>query len=158
MIYTSYFSYYKGSNGVSVANGTPSWVNMEKISELCPVWKNVLAFKDGTMSRSEFRRAYIKQLKQLDVHKYAKMFQGKVLCCWENLDEKYCHRAILREWFIRNGYKCEELKTPNEAKSCVKCKFNKQVGDKYVCRNTGEIFDNGVDLLINGCEDWRYFA
>lgn len=157
MIYTSYFGKYKGKNGVSVANGTPSWVNMVKIPELFPDWKNVLAFKAGDMIKSEFRRAYIRQLKKLDVHKYAKMLEGKVICCWENLNEKYCHRAILREWFIRAGYQCEELQTSDEVCTCVKCIFSKPYNGRIVCKLTGEAIER-VESLYKGCYDWRYFA
>lgn len=109
MIYTSYFSKYKGSRGVSVAVKTPSWSTCcEKCPELMPDWDKVLAYKNDEITWKDFRRAYIHKLKKLDVEKIQSKLDGKVLLCWEATGKK-CHRHIIREWLIRSGYECEEI-------------------------------------------------
>lgn len=156
MIYTSYFARYTGSNGVSVSIGTPKWVeNIEKCYELMPPWELVNGYKNGSITRKEYRKAYIKQLKSLDVAKVYNKLNDKVLLCFERAGE-FCHRQIIREWFIRNGYKCEELVGNNEVATCIRCKHASQY-DSWACTKTGEILE-GNHVMVYTCDDWRYFA
>ena len=154
MVLTSYFSRYKGSKGVSVANRTPDWVSCDKCKELMPPWEIVKLYKGGEISWKEFRRAYIKQLKKLDVKEFYNKLNGKVLLCWET-PGKHCHRSILREWFNRNGYSCEELEADCEKHTCSYCKeLNNHYCSNIVCELTGEIFTN-AQQQSKTCEDWR---
>ena len=154
MIFTSYFSKYKGTQGVSVANKTPDWVSCDRCKELMPPWSLVQSYKDGGITWKEFRKAYIKQLKKLDVEDFHRRLNGKVLLCWEST-EKHCHRHILREWFNRNGYACEELQAPIESETCAYCRnLNNHYSSSIVCELTGEIMTNSQQQAQT-CEDWR---
>lgn len=155
MIYLSYFAKYKGSNGVSVSIGTPSWFNGDKCIELAPSWELVKGYKSGRITKKEYRKAYIKQLKALNVHEYYKLLNTRVLLCYEK-PEDFCHRHIIREWFVRNGYLCEELDRPEEptliTHTCTWCKYS--TTELYtVCRKTGEILK---EPSRTDCSDWRY--
>ena len=142
MVFTSYFSRYKGTQGVSVANKTPDWVDCDRCKELMPPWALVQSYKDGKISWKEYRRAYIKQLKQLDADEFYNRLNGKVLLCWEGKGKK-CHRNIIREWFNRNGYACEELEADCEEHTCAYCKaLNNHHSSSIVCEETGEIMTN----------------
>lgn len=155
MVFTSYFSKYKGAQGVSVANKTPDWANCTTCKELMPPWGLVRSYKDGKISWKEFRKTYIRQLKKLDVNEFYRKLNGKVLLCWEGLD-KPCHRHILKEWFNRNGYSCEELEAEVETETCAYCKsLNNHYSSSIVCELTGEIMTN-AQQQAKTCEDWRY--
>lgn len=154
MIFTSYFSKYKGTQGVSVANKTPDWVNCDKCKELMPPWGTVKAYKEGFITWKEFRKTYINHLKKLDVGEFYRRLNGKVLLCWETAD-KHCHRHILKEWFNRNGYACEELESDSENHTCAYCKsLNNHHSTNIFCKATGEIFTN-TQQQFKTCEDWR---
>lgn len=154
MIFTSYFSRYKGTQGVSVANKTPDWVDCEKCKELMPSWVDVMDYKNGIITWKQFRKNYIRKLKKLDVHEWYGKLNGKVLLCWE-AEGKKCHRHILREWFNRSGYACEELEATEETKVCAYCKnLNNHHSTSICCEVTGEIFTNSQQQAKT-CEDWR---
>lgn len=153
MIFTGYFAHYRGSNGVSIANSKPPVDDCPTYKPLKPDWSLVKAYKSDSISWKEFRRAYIEQLKRLDVHKVYRQLNGKVLLCWEKPD-KHCHREIVREWFNRNGYACEELEATKEMYTCSCCKFlNNHHSSSLCCELTGEIFTNSQQLSRT-CEDW----
>ena len=163
MIYTSYFANYKGDNGVSIAIGTPKWFQGKSCDPLKPPWELVKGFKNGTITRKEYRRAYIKQLKKLDVDFYAKLLQNKVLLCWERLDSSdykkvFCHRQVVVEWFTRNGYACGELWGKDPKEVCLSCMHHNRYHQNIVCGDyctlTGEIFE-GIESKCKSCEDWR---
>ena len=154
MVFTSYFSRYKGTQGVSVANKTPDWADCDRCKELMPPWYLVQSYKDGKISWKEFRKTYIKQLKQLDVKEFYNRLSGKVLLCWEGKGKK-CHRNIIREWFNRNGYACEELEADCEEHTCAYCEaLNNHHSSSIVCEETGEIMTN-AQQQARTCEDWR---
>ena len=110
MIYTSYFSKYRGSpsKAVSIATKTPKGFNGYECSELAPGWDLVLGLKNGTITEKEYRKRYKQKLMNLNVHKYAAMLEGRVLLCYE-APGKFCHRRIVRSWFRHFGYECEEV-------------------------------------------------
>lgn len=111
MIYTSYFAAYRGNKGVSISNSTPYPMN-DRCQELIPSWNLVSAYRNERISWKEYRKQYIKQLKELDVHEVYELLDNKVLLCYEK-DDQHCHRSIVREWFNRNGYICRELPKSN---------------------------------------------
>lgn len=154
MIFTSYYAKYKGSRGVSVSKKTPSWAECDECPQLMPDWALVQSYKAGEITWKEFRKAYIKQLKALDVKWYHNILDGKVLLCWETPD-KHCHREIIREWFNRNGFACEELEAPYLDHTCAYCKeLDNHHGSHIFCTKTGEIFTN-AQQQAKTCEDWR---
>ena len=155
MVFTGYFAHYRGSCGVSVANSVPKGTEYEVCEELKPDWEMVKSYKDGLISWKEFRKAYIKRLKALDVKEFYNRLNGKVLLCWEK-PGNHCHRDIIREWFNRNGYACEELEPTREIYSCSYCKYlNNHHSSSICCEVTGEILTN-AEQQARTCEDWRY--
>ena len=113
MIYTSYFAHYKGDDGVAICLWLPSWsTNIKHYPELAPTQDILLKWKNSAQSKLD-ERDYIETYKKevlgkLDVNKVAKDLDGKVLLCYEKTG-KFCHRNIVRDWFIENGYECKEL-------------------------------------------------
>lgn len=110
-IRTSYFSHYKGADGVCIAIGAPWWKG-ERYPKLYPPqkllewWKNV-GEKVGNVDA--YKNCYkVFVLDNLNVHEVAKELNGKVLLCFEKSDA-FCHRHIVAEWFKSNGYECEEI-------------------------------------------------
>lgn len=155
MIYTSYFRKYIGTSGVSVAKSTPEWFGpCESCKELMPSWDLIEGYKSGEISWKQYRKEYIRQLKNLDVKEFYNRLNGKVLLCWEN-EGKHCHRHIIREWFNRNGYSCEELKPIKEKWTCSYCRnLDNHSSSSIFCRLTGEIFTN-AQQLSRTCKEWR---
>jgi uncharacterized protein YeaO (DUF488 family) len=160
MIYTSYYAKYRGENGVAVSNSYPKGLDIQKYKPLVPDWNLVQNFKSGAITRKEFRREYIKQLKQLSALNVYKELDGKVLLCYEK-DLRMCHRKCILEWFTREGFECAELETNSETCTCNQCKYCFQYSRGgnigWICRKTGEIIP-WTDGLIRACEDWRYFG
>lgn len=161
MIWTSYYGKYRGTSGLCVSNSHPDSKEFGlEVKELFPDWDKVEAYKNGDITWKEFRKAYIKKLKKLDVHEYAKLCNGHVLLCWEK-DPKHCHRSILVEWFTRNGYLCGELEANSTMGTCLWCKnfkgFSTKNGqfEKAVCTKTGELLDL-TQTQCHTCDDWRY--
>jgi hypothetical protein len=107
MIQTSnYYTAWGKPNAVRISNGMPNgFVVSDSIPELYPKWSWVKA----KLPWEEFQPLYQAQLEKLDVHTMAKRCEGKILLCFETLSKAHCHREQVRDWFIANGYECEEL-------------------------------------------------
>lgn len=157
MIYTSYYAKYKGKNGVSISKGA-NWFEGETYIPLVPDWSLIKAYKLGEITEKEYRKAYIKQLKQLDVHEVYKYLDGKVLLCFEKTGD-FCHRHIVQEWFNRARYSCKELMGSEEPvgfHNCLFCKKGMRVigqGHSVTCKVTGEVIELPKGQV---CDDWRY--
>ena len=110
-IYTSYFSRYKGDNGISIALGAPWWKG-ERYKDLAPTNELLQFFKNcghGRENQTLYENIYRKTvLAKLDVHKVARDLNGKVLLCFEG-PASFCHRHIVCKWLKENGYRCEEI-------------------------------------------------
>lgn len=158
MIYLSYFSKYKGSNGVNISNGGKKF-NLPTEQSLVPSWEIANEYKSGRITKKQYRKAYIKQLKKLDVNEIYHRLSGKVLLCYEK-PENFCHRQILKEWFNRNGLHCEELMTSEEPHDFYTCLWCSHIilGDHIlvhsVCGKTGEVVERPVKAWV--CPEWRY--
>lgn len=111
MIYTSNYAKTRSIDSsllVGISRGMPKTFKGKQVIELAPAtWEMI---KMGNWEK--FVPLFNAQLDKLNVHKYAQLLDGKYLLCWENLEEKTCHRTLVREWFIRNGYECEEWEKP----------------------------------------------
>lgn len=117
-IYTSYFSSgkYNPKDGVSVARYVKFDV-ADKCPELYPSadllkwWKGLSKDEQAaTRNITAYTKRYMEEtLSKLDVHKLAKKLDGKVLLCYENLDNVFCHREVIQVWFEQAGYLCGEL-------------------------------------------------
>jgi hypothetical protein len=121
MIYTSnYFNVWGKKNVVQIANGKPEGFNVaDQFPQLYPKWVWVKA----KLPWEKFSEKYNKLLDGLDVHEIAKRCEGKILVCYENLQKAHCHRELVLQWFVANGYECEELpQKPSKTKVAVKKK------------------------------------
>src|ERR1035437_9884662 len=110
MIYVSCYSNVWGKpNVVRISNGMPKdFVSEFSLRELYPKWVWVRYH----IPWLKFIPLYNEQLSRLDVKAMAQRCEGKILCCYEkNLSKEHCHRELVREWFIKNGYECEEFET-----------------------------------------------
>ena len=122
MIYTSYFSKFKGdfggkkyTDGVSITLGGHWWKG-NKCNELAPTsqilswWKNLTPEEQKTIAKQNiYKKLYYRDvLSKLNVHEMYKKLDGKVLLCFEK-DGDFCHRHIVAEWFNFNNYVCKEL-------------------------------------------------
>lgn len=153
MIFTSYFSRYRGNKGVSIARKTPNWIECETCKDLMPPWSLIEDFKEGRISWKEYRKSYIRQLRALDIDDMYQKLNGKVLLCW--CTGKHCHRRIVREWFTRNGYSCEELEPSKENMTCAYCRnLSNHSNVEIFCKATGEMMNNSQQLS-RSCEDWE---
>ena len=111
VIYTSYFSKYRGDNGVSIArsqpmkNGVPYY---EELNEFRPPAWLLEGFKDGTITEKEFKHYYKNVvLRGFSPVAWGKRLQGKVLLCWEKPGD-FCHRQIVANWLISAGFEVKE--------------------------------------------------
>lgn len=115
MIYTGYFSkieQYKkiGLNCIAISRTIPKWVydkyNIRRILNMAPTDK--MLYSTPKLSNSEFIDTYNKEiLSNLDVHYFAERYQDCILLCWES-PNKFCHRQLVAQWFMTNGYNCVE--------------------------------------------------
>lgn len=111
MIYTSYFSRYRGEHGVSIArsqpmkNGVPYYPELEKLRP--PKWL-LQDYKSGEVTEEEFRHYYYNLvLRGLNPVTWGKRLQGKVLLCWEK-PEEFCHRHLIADWLRGVGFEVKE--------------------------------------------------
>jgi hypothetical protein len=110
MIWTSnYFTAWGQPNTIRISNGMPKgFISSGEIKELYPKWVWVKA----KYPTEVFDKLYNELLSTLNVHEIAQRSEGKILCCFENISKAHCHRELVRDWFIKNGYPCEEWKRP----------------------------------------------
>lgn len=109
MIYTSNYATVKNHpDAISVSRGRPWWFKKEIYLELAPPTWEMVKMND----HEKFVVLFRQHLATLDVHEWAKKCEGKILCCWENIKLKTCHRQILVEWFKENGYEAMEWEKP----------------------------------------------
>jgi hypothetical protein len=104
MIFTSNFKISgKDPRSLAICRSTPKDYRGDKNLILAPSWDII------KLPMDKFAPLYIQSvLKRLDVHQLAKMCQDRILLCWED-NPKECHRSLVMDWFIQNGYECEEI-------------------------------------------------
>ena len=112
MIWTGYFSGYKGTEGVAICLWKPYWFKGEQYLPLAPTQRILNWFREtdrGEEAQKIYRQLYFRDvLAKLDVHQVARALDGKVLLCYEK-QGVFCHRHLVAEWLNVNGYKCEEF-------------------------------------------------
>jgi hypothetical protein len=119
MIYTSYFNSkkYNMEKGVSIARSTPSLLvknGLKEYKQLAPTMSMLLTYKAmcraGNQEDAEdmYTNNFLKLLSKLDPSKVYNDLDGKVLLCYERPFE-FCHRHLVAEWLIKNGYSVMEL-------------------------------------------------
>jgi len=118
MVYTGYFSnivnYLKINPSlklVSISLYTQNWIkqsyNITLYDSLMPAKDTLLRYKSDS-NISAFIEDFATQLAKLDVNKIYTDLNGKVILCYER-PEDFCHRQLVKLWFISNGYDCKEL-------------------------------------------------
>jgi hypothetical protein len=105
----SYFAKYKGSNGISIARGTPGWFVGPSYPPLFPTWELINLAKAGGIEEYT-RRYYEEVLKPLDprqvIDDLNSLVNGEpVLLCWEKPGD-FCHRHLVIKWL--KNYKRSE--------------------------------------------------
>jgi hypothetical protein len=111
MIYTSnYATAFNQPNAVSISRSAPKNFSGPQIIKLVPRSWAMIKMNDY----SRFKTMFLQQLQSINVHKMAKFCENKILLCWEDTSKanNWCHRDIVREWFNKHGYPCEEWQNP----------------------------------------------
>ncbi len=113
MIYTSYFANHRNLDQslvhVSVARRAPKWFKGPSHPALAPTKDLLWRYKNGRISPDGYREEFMAQLEKLEVRFVGKLCSGEVLLCWEG-PGKFCHRELVREWLVKYGFDCEEVK------------------------------------------------
>ena len=119
MVYTGYFSqidnYLRFNSSlqlVSISLYTQNWIKqnycIELYDKLMPE-KDVLLQYKSTEHISDFIENFGKQLSRLNVDEVYGELDNKIILCYER-PEDFCHRQLVKLWFISNGYECKEIK------------------------------------------------
>jgi uncharacterized protein YeaO (DUF488 family) len=100
MIYTSYFANVKnlikaGIVPISIARYIPRGIHIESWIEYAPEPHILHAYKQGKLTKLEYKKLYLEQLSQLDITKILR-YDGIALVCYEKPDD-FCHRHILAD-------------------------------------------------------------
>lgn len=99
-IQTSYFSKYKGDNGINIAIGKPKFYKGPSYPDLFPTWELLKHYKKYN-DKEYYVLEYQKQiLLKLNPDKVYDDLKDKVLLCWERSGE-FCHRRIIAAWVYR---------------------------------------------------------
>ena len=96
---TSYFSKYRGENGVSIARKTPKGFKGVIYTPLFPPSGALYDYKSGNLTKEAVENIYIEEvLEKLDPYKIIKdLGENAVLLCYEK-SEDFCHRHIVAKW------------------------------------------------------------
>ena len=117
MIFTSYFGNFKNiKNPVSICGKAPDFYKGPQYKKLAPKYSFFRDYKDGKIGEQEYTELYREQvlnhLNANDVVKDIESFYPNddvTLICYEKPGD-FCHRHIVAEWLIENGFQSEELK------------------------------------------------
>ena len=125
-LYTSYFANWRkykelDSFLISITRFPPKYINFKaegicNWSILAPSKELLLAYKDGSITKDDFRTKYILQISQnTEVTKAINVIKDSLnnganvtLLCYEK-SEDFCHRHILAEIFDEAGYNIKEI-------------------------------------------------
>jgi len=113
MIHTSYFANIRNlgiRRLVSISQITPDWANVnEEYKDLAPTKSILFGYKNEEISDEEYTKRYKEEiLSKLDPKKVYEDLNGAVLLCYEKRSD-FCHRNIVSEWLIENGFKSKEI-------------------------------------------------
>ena len=117
-IYTSYFGNVdklpKDITPIAICGKRPEWWKGLHYSKLAPklsfflVWKQT---QDNDYYIKHFKEEVLDRLdvkKVLDDLANLSNCEDVALICYET-PEKFCHRHLVADWLIKNGYNCEEI-------------------------------------------------
>lgn len=132
MVYTSYFANIKklppNTTVISICGKAPDWYKGIQYKKLAPKygffmeWKKnhndsyyIEHFNEEVLSKLDVK-SVVRELQALIPTEIRKQQQNSIwtnpdthiaLICYEKPAD-FCHRHLVAEWFIKNGYKCEE--------------------------------------------------
>jgi hypothetical protein len=110
VIYTSYFSKYRGPNGVSIAGKTPAGFPGRECKKLAPKWWFYKKYKEDGDWDFYTEQYYKEVLSVLDPLELAKELGDEaVIICYET-PEKECHRHLVADWLRAAGIDVQEIK------------------------------------------------
>ena len=104
---TKKFSDFDKNRLVSIARFQPNNIKIKTFKVLAPPIEMINEYK-RTRDVMKFTVNFNKYLNELNVHKIAGFLNGYILCCYEKSTD-FCHRHLVKKWFEKNGYDCEEL-------------------------------------------------
>lgn len=117
MLYTSYFSKWKGNKSPDVVLMAttyykPYWFGGEWFSEMAPSAELVQSYKRGEVTPEQYTEIYLKQLEsnQEAILSRIQSFDPQkdyILLCFEG-PGRFCHRHVFADWVTTKGYPCEE--------------------------------------------------
>jgi uncharacterized protein (DUF488 family) len=107
---TSYFSKYKGDNGISIAAKCPFWFKGKEYKKLAPKYWFFKKYKEDGDEEFYTKQYYKEVLNNLDAKVvYNELGKNSVLLCWEKTG-KFCHRRLVAEWLEKElGIEIKEL-------------------------------------------------
>lgn len=118
MIYTTYFANMKripdGVIPISICGKAPDSYTGLQYKKLAPKWEFFQVWKethDNHYYVKEFNANVLDKLDVKEVYKELTSMAGSydiALICYEK-PEDFCHRHLVRNWFIENGYQAKEL-------------------------------------------------
>lgn len=122
---TSYFSSYKGNNGVSIALFPPKGYNGRECKLLAPSrelldwWR--FTGKTGREKEEGYKRGYWELIKYLDPKAiFESLDKDAVLLCYEKPGD-FCHRRLVAKWLeTKIGIKIPEIHKEKKAVSQLK--------------------------------------
>lgn len=117
MIYTSYFARLKNLPKdiapIAICGGVPKFYNGLVFKDLAPEYESFKEYKkDGNeeVFSEKYKRLVLAKLNVSEVvQKLYKLSGGRDVCllCYEKTGS-FCHRHLIAEWLLENGYECEE--------------------------------------------------
>jgi uncharacterized protein YeaO (DUF488 family) len=115
MIYTSYFrNLSKVKNPISICGRCAEYYHGPEFKLLAPKYWFFKEYKDGKILWDDYVKYYKSEvLDLLDpvliINKLSQFYDSTdfTLMCWES-PKDHCHRHLISDWLINNGYKCEE--------------------------------------------------
>lgn len=125
MIYTSYFANLnklpKDITPISICAKAPEWYKGLKYKKLAPTYNILMKYKqdyDKNYYIEHYQKEVLDKLNPADIlHDLYRIVNPKnytklphiALICFEK-PEDFCHRYLVANWLIDNGYKVEEYK------------------------------------------------
>ena len=118
-IFTSYFAKIGKIDDnffpISISRYTPKWLRgkIQTYSRLAPS-EDLLSRYKVDADELRYTKEFNEYLSTLNPHKIVDDLEGisggrdVVLLCYER-SEKFCHRHLVSDWLVKNGYECYEL-------------------------------------------------
>lgn len=120
MIYTSYFAKLKSLPQdiipISICAKAPEWYKGVQYKKLAPKYGFFMKWKQNHDNEFYIEHFQKEVLDTLDVktviYELYKLSKSKdiALICYEKPSD-FCHRHLVHEWLVRNGYNCWEYES-----------------------------------------------